>query len=177
MSQMFDAQAYNDANAGKGYDKQWCEFAWEGVPDGEGGFNNVAYIRIRTDRLNEIFRPVNDADKINYKSRYEAFVEGNEEPPEGTPIKEWAVPTAAERKGCQVARIYTIEQLSESPDEGLQKAGLISLKYKAIDWLEHNEDAGILAKLRDELDRANEKIAILEEKNQALTRKQNDPPN
>lgn len=172
--QMFDAQAHNDAQQGRGFERQWCEFTWEAVKDTkeESGFRNVAFIRIRVDRLNEVFRPVEDQDKSNYQSRYKAFVEGNEEPPEGTPVKEWSAISPANLASCKASRIYTVEQLAESPDEALQKGGLVGLKYKAIDWLAHNSGAGVLGNLRDEVEKLKDIVKESEERNIKLIRAQ-----
>ena len=165
--QIFDAQTYNDSPTA-GYDRQWIKFSNEAVDVGNGKFENSPHIRIRVDRQNEIFRPVEDQDKVHYRTRYEAFLAGEEVPPEGTPVKAWSAVSVADQAACKHAKIYTVEQLAGASDDDLQKGGIVALKYKAIDWLAANEDSTILADLRDELDKAKDKIKLLEERNQIL---------
>ena len=96
--------------------------------------------------------------KFNYGKRYKAFVDGNEAPPEGTPVKEWASISPANLAACKVNKIYTVEQLAEAPDESLQRGGLVGLKYKAIDWLANNADSVVLSRLRDEVDKLKDQL-------------------
>ena len=168
--QIFDAQNYNEsqANGTAGYDRQWIKFSNEAVDIGNGKFENSPHIRIRVDRQNEIFRKVEDHDKINYKSRYDAFIAGEEVPEEGTPVKAWSAVSVADQAACKQAKIYTVEQLAAASDDDLQRGGIVALKYKAIDWLALNQDSGVLADLRDQLDKAKEKIKLLEERNKIL---------
>jgi len=173
--QIFDAQSYNDSPAA-GYDRQWVKFSNEAIDVGNGKFENAQHIRIRVDRQNEIFRKVEEQDKIHYRTRYEAFLAGEEVPDEGTPIKAWAAVSVVDQAACKQARIYTVEQLANASDDDLQKGGIVALKYKAIDWLEANKDSTVLADLRDELNKAEEKIKLLEERNQIL-RVQNESAN
>ena len=172
--QMFDAQAYNDEKSGLGFAKQIISFYHESVKQKDGSFENVEHIRIHADRLNEVCRPVTESDKRHYSARYEAFQKNEEVPPEGTPIKEWAVATPADISSCKAAKIHTIEQLADAPDEALQRNHLVGMKYKAIDFLRANKDSGVLGQLRDELEEAKKKIETLEEKNRDLIRANND---
>lgn len=173
--QIFDSQAYNDSQSNSGYDRQLCRFSYEAIKQEDGSYDNIEYIRIRVDDKNEVFCPVQEEHKINYAVRYQAFVAGEEAPPEGTPLKAWAVPTPADLASCKEAKIVTVEQLANATDLTLQRGGLLGLKYKAIDWLEHNENAGVLSQLRDQLEKAKEQIKILQRTNVSLTRTKNEP--
>jgi len=168
--QLFDAEAYQDEQTGRGWSKRIVSFSYEAVSGPNGDPVNVEYIRIFSDRLNEVYRPVSQEDRINYKERYEAFKNSEDVPPDGTPIKNWAVATPADISACKNARISTIEQLAEASDEELQRSHLVGLKYKAIDFIRNNEDSTTLAKLRDDLEKAQQKIKTLEEQKQGLAK-------
>lgn len=163
MSEGFDYQIQRQLNAGSNPDKGLIvtfEPIAEKQPD--GSFKNVDYIRIVLGRNDEVVRRVTQEDKVRFADRYSAYKAGEDMPPDGTPIKDCALATPADVSACKAERIYTLEQLAETPDERLQRAKLINFKYKCRDWLESQKRHGYVGELRSQIDTLKAKIDGLE---------------
>jgi len=72
-----------------------------------------------------------------YKKQYQAWKEGQEIPLDGTPIKNWAIPSPAQVKNLLAANMKTVEDLALCNDEGLRRLGMggIDLRNKAKAFL------------------------------------------
>lgn len=79
-----------------------------------------------------------------YKRAYERFLEGEELPPEGTPIKTWPVLTPAQIQNLIAHNIYTVEDLASINEEAKAGIGMgaIELQKKAQNWLQAANDVG-----------------------------------
>jgi hypothetical protein len=153
MSEGFDYQIHRQLNAGSNPDKGLIvtfEPIAEKQPD--GSFKNVDYVRIIIGRNDEIVRKVTQEDKVRFADRYSAYKAGEDMPPDGTPIKDCALATPADVSACKAERIFTLEQLAETPDERLQRAKLINFKYKCRDWLESQKRHGYVGELRQQIE-------------------------
>ena len=148
-------------------------FRYEAVKQNDGGFKNVEYINIWLSNSDQVDRPVTEADRIRFKTRYEAFRAGEKEPDEGTPIKMCAFATPANVAACKSERIFTIEQLVETPDERLMRPKLIQFKYMCRDYLESQKRHGYVGELRAEIDKLKAQIKALEGKR---AEKEEEPP-
>lgn len=83
-----------------------------------------------------------------YRHAYEEFQKsGDATALDGTPIRTWPVATPSQVKLLLDLNIYTVEQLAELTEEGVNALGMgaRALKAKAIAWLESAGDQGKLA--------------------------------
>ena len=130
----------------------------------DGGFDNIEMTRIWLGRNDEVVRPTTDQDRVRFRDRYEAFKKGEAVPTEGTPISMCAFATPADVSACKAERIYTLEQIAEVPDERLQRAQLITFKYRAKDWLDAKNRHGFVGELRARIQYLEKENALLKEK-------------
>jgi hypothetical protein len=162
MSEGFDVAAYRREMTGIDPDKGLLvTFKHEAVKQNDGSFKDVEFIHIWMGNSEQIERPVTESDKIRFKSRYEAFKNNEAEPIEGTPIKMCAFATPADVAACKSERIFTLEQLVETPDERLLRAKLVNLKYRSRDWLEAQKRHGYVGELRAQIDALKAQIESL----------------
>lgn len=82
----------------------------------------------------------------NYKKQYRAWCEGQELPPNGSPIKGWGVISPAQQETLIRLNILTVEDLAAINDEGIRRIGMgaVDLKNKAKAWLAQLNDVGPL---------------------------------
>lgn len=159
----FDIQAYRAAQSNP--DRALLvtfEYAARQKPD--GSHENIEMIRIWLGRNDEICRPVTPQDKVRFRDRYDAFLKGETVPPDGTPIAQCALATPANVSACKAERIFTLEQLVETPDERLMRASLVSFKYKCRDWLEAQKRHGYVGEMRSRIERLERENEILKER-------------
>lgn len=159
----FDVQAYRAAqsNPDKGL---VVTFEHAAKQQSDGSFENVEMIRIWLGRNDEICRPVTPQDKVRFRDRYDAFLKGEKPPADGTPIAQCALATPANISACKAERIFTLEQLAETPDERLLRSSLVNFKYKCKDWLEAQKRYGYVGEMRDQLEQQRKEIEILKER-------------
>ena len=81
-----------------------------------------------------------------FEKQYQAFQNGQELPPEGTPIRGWGVISPAQQEELIRMNILTVEVLSNINDEGIKRIGMgaVELKTKAKAWLSQLNDKGPL---------------------------------
>lgn len=72
-----------------------------------------------------------------YHEQYEAWKKGQEVPLNGTPIKNWAIPSPAQVQNLLAAGMKTVEDLALCNDEGLRRLGMggVELRNKAKAFL------------------------------------------
>lgn len=139
-------------------------FRYEAVKQNDGGFQNVEYINIWLSNSDQVDRPVSDQDRVRFKTRYDAFKAGEAEPDEGTPIKMCPFATAANIAACKAERIFTVEQLVETPDERLMRPKLVNFKYNCRDYIESQKRHGYVGELRAQIDKLQAQVKALEAK-------------
>lgn len=95
-----------------------------------------------------------------YLKQYEAWQNGQELPPVGTPIRGWGVISPAQQETLIRLNIMTVEDLAGINDEGTRRIGMgaIELRNKAKAWLAQLADKGPLTN----------KVASLETENASL---------
>lgn len=72
-----------------------------------------------------------------YHEQYDAWKKGQEIPLNGTPVKNWAIPSPAQTQNLLAAGMKTVEDLAICNDEGLRRLGMggIELRNKAKAFL------------------------------------------
>jgi hypothetical protein len=149
----FDIAAYRREKAGGDPDRGLLvTFRYEAVKQSDGSYDNVEYLNVFISNIDQIDRPVTPADRVRFKTRYDAFKAGEVEPQEGMPIKMCAFATPANVAACKSEKIYTVEQLVETPDERLIRAQLITFKYMCSDWLKSSKNAGYMGQMREQIE-------------------------
>lgn len=103
---------------------------------------------------------------ISHRKKYEAWVEGREAPPSGTPLKEWAGISRAMAENCHQLGIFTVEDLAACNEDTLKKLGMGARKFKdsAKAWL----DSRLTHGNAEELAALRATVADLEERNKQL---------
>lgn len=81
-----------------------------------------------------------------FKKQYDAWRNGQELPPDGTPILGWGVISPAQQQNLIRMNILTVETLAAINDEGQSRIGMgaVELKTKAKAWLSQLNDKGPL---------------------------------
>jgi hypothetical protein len=82
----------------------------------------------------------------HYLKAHQAWVNGQELPVNGIPIKGWSVISPSQQENLVRMEIRTVEDLASINGEGLSRIGMgaVSLKHKAQAWLQQAEDKGPL---------------------------------
>lgn len=109
-----------------------------------------------------------------YQNAYEHFKRGEEPPLDGTPVKNWSIPSPSQIKALINARLLTIEDVAAANDEAIRAVGMgaVALRQAAKDYIAQAKNSGKaileLQKLRTERDEfkrqaeaANEKVQLL----------------
>ena len=94
---------------------------------------------VRNDRIPEAWAKL-------YRDAYRAWQNGQEIPPNGSPIRGWGVLSPAQQENLLRINILTVEDLAGVNDEGLRRVGMGAqeLKQKAVAWLRTLHDRGPL---------------------------------
>lgn len=81
-----------------------------------------------------------------YEAAYKAWLNGQELPLNGTPIRGWGVISPAQQETLIRMTILTVEDLGGVNDEGIRRIGMggTELKNKAQAWLSQHKDKGPL---------------------------------
>lgn len=159
----FDVQAYRMAQSNP--DRALLvTFEYASKQKSDGSFENVEMIRIWLGRNDEICRPITEQDKVRFRDRYDAFKKGEKAPVDGTPIAQCALATPANISACKSERIFTLEQLVETPDERLLRSSLVNFKYKCKDWLEAQKRHGYVGEMRSRIEKLEKENEILKER-------------
>lgn len=82
----------------------------------------------------------------DYKKMYEMWLNGQEMPLNGTPIKGWGVISPAQQETLIRMNCLTVENLATINDEGIRRIGMggMDLRNKAAAWLAQLNDKGAL---------------------------------
>ena len=93
-----------------------------------------------------------------YREQYEAWKNGQELPPEGTPIRGWSVISPSKQAMLIDRKILTVELLANANDEGLRSIGMggMELRKMAQTWLAQANSLGPLTLEMDAIKKENE---------------------
>jgi hypothetical protein len=94
----------------------------------------------------------------NYRDQYEAWKNGQEVPPEGTPIRGWSAISPAKQAMLIDRKIMTVELLANANDEGLRSIGMggTELRKMAQTWLAQANNLGPLTLEMDAIKKEND---------------------
>lgn len=108
-----------------------------------------------------------------FLEQYEAWKNGQELPPDGTPIKGWAMISPAQQAMLIERKILTVELLAQANDEGLRMIGMggHGMRRMAQTWLEQANDRGPLVLRTNAIEQEN---AILKGSVDTLTKQVED---
>lgn len=106
---------------------------------------------------------VTDEHRQQYAKEYEAFKQGLEMAPEGTPIEEWPILNRAQVLELKALGFYTVENIADAADYNLQKIGrgFYALREKAKAFLDDAHHAALVEKLSRENEAKDAEIAAL----------------
>lgn len=129
-------------------------------------YDEVEYIEIRSpnDPLTIIERPVEAKDKALYPRAYKSFKEGTADAISGTPLKEWPPISKSLTEQLAFKGIRSVEQFAEISDDACQHLGhgFLTLRNKAIAWLEKAKDGSQVTKMAAELAKRDLEISSLQ---------------
>lgn len=136
MSDFGNMQPHFDQNGGLvefGDDsKLFKEFVQRAVPDEAASkefsrpiTRSADYIRIRQPgERDEIFRPAHDLDRRRFKREWDAYVEGKQALPEGTPLSVLFPVNPEIVENLKFDKIFVVEQLAALSDTQIQNIGM-----------------------------------------------------
>lgn len=106
---------------------------------------------------------VNDEYKQRWPKEYEAFKQGIEVSPDGTPLEEWPVLKRSQVMELKYLGFKTIEQVRDMNDQTIQRIGMggRALKESALIFLDDAERISATTRLAAENARKDEEIAAL----------------
>lgn len=118
-------------------------------------FKDVPHIKILFpgDRTKQIFRPINEDDKMRFPRHYQAFLNQETQVQEGTPITEWPPLTKSEAQELKGINIHTVEALAGMPDTALTWFGAREKRDRAKAFLAASKDSSAITKLMSENER------------------------
>lgn len=95
-----------------------------------------------------------------WKEAYKRFQAGQEEPVDGTPLKDWNAISPAQFNNLHAIGMKTVEDVAQANDEGLKRIGMgaIDLRNKARAWLQAAKDHGPLVNEVSALKKENETL-------------------
>lgn len=111
---------------------------------------------VRNDRIPEAWVKL-------YRDAYRSWQNGQEIPPNGSPIRGWGVLSPAQQENLLRINILTVEDLAGVNDEGLRRVGMGAqeLKQKAVAWLRTLHDRGPLTQENAALKSANDNLLMM----------------
>ena len=172
---------FDEGNPFLGDDRLPVQFYMGIVPDdketaekGHPVFKDVEFIRIFNSKDNIIDRPVRDMDKRRWPGAYQRWkATGDSEPgSSGMKLEFWPQMTRAQAEEFKYFKIYTVEQLAQTPDSTGQKLmNFQRLKALAVAYVEASNNGAPVSKLTAELEDSKSKVAALEDQLAKMNRK------
>lgn len=112
-----------------------------------------------------------------FKMAYEQYLQQNEMPPMGTPVRGFPLLQPSEQQRCLSANILTVEDLATANEQALSRIGMgaRAMSEKASTWLRSRDDgsakvASENVNLRAENDRLKDQLAKAQESIRDLER-------
>jgi hypothetical protein len=99
----------------------------------------------------------------HFSYAYKAFLEGQDIPPTGTPIKGWSLLSPAEQENIISANVKTVEDLATANVETQRHIGMGSARWMELaqTWLKTAQNVGVTAAENEKL-----KVAMKEQQRQ-----------
>lgn len=97
-----------------------------------------------------------------FREQYEAWKQGQELPPDGTPIKGWDVISPAQRETLIAMHVLTVEDAAELKEDELRRVGMggVEIRNKARAWLAQRGDKGPLTMKMAALQAENDTLKV-----------------
>ena len=109
-------------------------------------------IRVRGDRNNIVIRAARADDIKRFKGAYGEFKNEKAATADGTPLAEWPIMSSSMTEELKYLGFFTVEQLAEAGEVALSKVpGLLSMKTRAIAFLQFAKGISPLEKMQEEL--------------------------
>jgi hypothetical protein len=139
-------------------------------------FEDKEMVRIvlSSDNKTELVREALPRDKARFERQYEAFKRKTDQiSANGTPLSQWPVMTPALVSNFAVAGIYTVEQLAQMSDSGIQAAGMGAREWsgRAKSYLDRAESGSEALRLVHENERLVAENESLRRQMDALARR------
>jgi hypothetical protein len=170
---MNEQEAMESIGLGKGNEANWVKFWLEptkndakSAEEGRPIFEELEWISIRiAGSREERTRIARHKDKQDYPRHYAAFKNReSQEIVSGTPLTEWAGVTRSQVEELKWLSMLTVEQLSMCSDQNCQSMqGLLTLKQKALAYLESTKGSVEFEALRAENAALMKRLEALEE--------------
>lgn len=156
---MFDYEALRRQQSGQNPDKGLLvTFAYK---YNDKLKSEIPYISIFLGKNDTVERPVTEDDKKRFSERWESFLKNEDAPPAGLPIKQVPFATPSDISSCKAEKIYTVEQLVETPDARLQRAHLLNFKYQCADMLKQLKDSNHIIEMREEIENLKKQLLAM----------------
>ncbi len=131
-------------------------------------YEDVEFLRIITGASggkNIRCRPVTDEDKRRFARQYEQFTAGKEQRGTGLYLEEWAPLSRSRVLELKALKIFTVEQLSEIPDNALEGIGMGArdLREKAKRFVAQSVSSAPIEELARENKNLKEELNVLRE--------------
>lgn len=106
---------------------------------------------------------VTDEHRQRWPKEYEAFKQGHEVSPDGTPLEEWPILKRSQVLELKALGFKTVEHVRDMSDQSIQRIGMggRTLKERALIFLDDAERIAATTRLSAENDRKDAEIAAL----------------
>lgn len=106
---------------------------------------------------------VTDEHRQRWPKEYEAFKQGHEVSPDGTPLEEWPILKRSQVLELKALGFKTVEHVRDMSDQSIQRIGMGGrmLKERALIFLDDAERIAATTRLSAENDRKDAEIAAL----------------
>lgn len=123
--------------------------------EGRPIFDMADYIEISVpgDRDNNVIRPANDMDKARFPIHWNRYKALQSQEEVGTPLSAWPLIRPDQLEELAYFKIKTVESLAGMADGNIPPVmGMLELRQRARDFLESAKDAGLLGKMRQQME-------------------------
>ena len=135
-------------------------------------YEDTDYISIQQPgERDQLVRPVREEDKHRFRKQWEAYLAEADQTPEGTPV---SILFPNEPTVCDMLRdlkIYTIEQLAEVSEYGIERMGIDGRRYvaKAKATLDQSANIAQINQLERQVEDVKEQLRLAQEANKAFS--------
>ena len=155
------------------------------IEEGRPIYEDRVFVRIAVpgDNLSVIDTFANEEHQRRFPMHWQHFMNKNVDDDSivGTPLKAWAMLTAAQAEELRGMKFYTVEQIANASDAQLLNLGMaagmapLALRDKAKAFLSSAKDTALVQQQADELSKRDEIIARMEAQIAELAAQANKP--
>ena len=136
-------------------------------------FENVEFVTLRNiGSRDTVVKKVDAKIKQRFPMQYARFKAGQEQVPDGIPLKEWPAIDKAQVMTAQQLGIFTVEQFAASTDNVIQKFGMggLALREKAKAYLAVDKDKAAAMKFASENANLKQEVEMLKKQVEELAK-------